>query len=155
MGYTMVMLPKVLAFSSLLIIGVGIGSLATLTTPARHLQVIEPSVQNIEAQQFWTLYEQNPENYLFIDVRDAATYAEGHPKGSVNIPLARLYTEREKLPKSGKKIVLICGGNAASGVAYSYLEHFGFFNLERIPGGYRDWLVAGLPTETGTSTATY
>lgn len=131
------------------------GMLLVLATPLRHVSLVTPTVTNIEAPVFWSNYEKTPDDYIFIDVRDATTYAEGHPKGSVNIPLARLYTEREKLPKSGKKIVLICGGNAASGVAYSYLEHFGFFNLERIPGGYRDWLVAGLPTETGTSTATY
>lgn len=135
-----------------LLIGATCAALAILTTPLRYVQLREPTIKNIVAKTFSEQYEKSPEAFTFIDVRDSATYVEGHPKGAINIPLARLYTEREKLPKQGKKIVLICGGNSASGVAYSYLEHYGFRNIERVPGGYKEWLVEGLPIETGTTT---
>jgi len=41
--------------------------------------------------------------------------------------------------------VLICSGGRASGVAYGYLEHYGFLNLRRINGGIENWLAEGLP----------
>lgn len=131
--------------------GLLLGTAAVLLTPLRYTPLLEPSTEDIENAAFYPAFEADPEAYVFVDVRDRASYAEGHPKGAVNIPLASLYTERENLPKDGREIVLICGGNSASGVAYSYLEHFGFTNLKRIPGGYREWLVAGLPHATGTA----
>lgn len=133
-----------------LLFGGAFGMMLILTTPLRYSQIVEPSVRNIENTEFHELHKQNPDDFVFIDVRDASTFAEGHPKGAINIPLAKLYTERNHLPKSGKQIVLICDGNSASGVAYSYLQHYGFSNIKRIPGGYREWLVAGLPFSTST-----
>lgn len=133
------------------IIGIALGAGIALLTPLRYTPLIEPGIENVESTTFYPQFESDPDAYVFIDVRDRASYAEGHPKGAINIPLATLYTERANLPRSGKTIVLICGGNSASGVAYSYLEHFGFTNIERIPGGYREWLVAGLPHATGTA----
>ena len=44
-----------------------------------------------------------------------------------------------------KEIVLICTGGRASGVGYSYLEHYGFSNIARIEGGINAWADARLP----------
>lgn len=43
--------------------------------------------------------------------------------------------------------MLICSGGRASGVAYSYLQHFGFSNIARIEGGIEQWALNELPTE--------
>lgn len=140
---------------SLVIIGALIGIIAAITTPLRYVQLVEPPIYNISNTEFNKKFEADPGKYIFIDVRDRATYAAGHPKGAINIPLAQLYTEREKLPKSDREIVLICGNYSASGVGFSYLQHYGFRNISRIPGGYTEWLVAGLPIEKGTTTPEY
>lgn len=143
--------PFLSSFGAFIVGGLAIG-LLIFYTPLRYTPFIEPVTKNITNTDFYSLYKQAPDSYIFIDVRDAETYADGHPAGAINIPLAKLYTERVNLPFSEKKIVLICAGNSASGVGFSYLQHYGFNNIERIPGGYREWLIAGLPISTSTST---
>ena len=118
-------------------------------TPLKWLNVIEPKMNDIDSTIFHEKFQKDPESYLFIDVRSEDKYAEGHAEGSVNIHLPLFYDAHNTLPKRGKKIVLICGGGRASGVAYMYLQHFGFFNIQRIEGGIEAWQAAGLPVVKG------
>src|SRR5689334_9180617 len=90
-------------------------------TPLKNLNIIEPQIKDIAPGDFYKMYEKDPEKFIFIDVRPAAVYAEKHAAGSINIPIQNFYDERKNLPKSGKKIVLICSGGRASGVTYMYL----------------------------------
>ncbi|MEX0652459.1 MAG: rhodanese-like domain-containing protein [Candidatus Paceibacterota bacterium] len=115
-------------------------------TPLKHKNIIEPSVHDVLSEDFYARYIENPDEYVFIDVRGVDQYKEVHVEGSVNMPLHTLYDQRKNLPKNGKTIVIICSGGRASGVAYGYLEHYGFLNLERIEGGVAAWVTAGLPT---------
>lgn len=114
-------------------------------TPLKWLNIIEPRIDDIEPKAFYELYQKNPEKYLFIDVRPQEAYKKIHAEGSVNMPLHTLYDERKLLPKHGKEIILICSGGRASGVGFSYLEHYGFFNVKRIAGGIERWESDGLP----------
>ena len=114
-------------------------------TPLKHLNIIEPTIDDIEPKAFQADFEKNPDDYIFLDVRPTDMYDRLHAEGSKNLPLHLLYNERHSLPKSGKTIVLICSGGLASGVGYSYLEHFGFFNIKRIQGGIENWQIQGLP----------
>lgn len=116
-------------------------------TPLKHLNLIEPRIEDVEPKAFYDEYVKNPDRYIFLDVRSGEAYDRLHAAGSQNQPLHTLYNERHVLPKKGKEIILICSGGVASGVAYSYLEHFGFFNLRRIAGGIENWSAQGLPTE--------
>lgn len=116
-------------------------------TPVRYTSLIEPKITEVAPEDFYAEYVGNEEEYVFIDVRSATSYNELHATGSLNIPLHMLYDERVNLPKKNKKIVLICSGNRASGVAYSYLQHYGFANIRRIPGGIEAWVKKGLPVE--------
>jgi rhodanese-related sulfurtransferase len=111
----------------------------------KHLNLIEPNIKDISSAIFHEDFKVHPERYDFIDVRPQTVYAEGHAEGSRNIPLHQMYFQRKFLPKRGKTIVLICSGGIASGVAYGYLEHYGFLNLRRIEGGIEAWRAAGLP----------
>lgn len=120
---------------------------AVYLTPLKHVNVVEPTIDDINATEFQEDYLKNPDDYIFIDVRPEAAYASAHAKGSISMPLHTLYDERHNLPKSGKQIVLICSGGRASGVGYSYLEHYGFFNIQRIEGGIEQWMAEGLPVE--------
>lgn len=130
---------------------IGIAVLVTIfaiyLTPLKNLNLIEPRIDDISPQTFYDAYTQNPDKYVFIDVRPESAYNNLHAVGSINVPLHLLYDERHVLPKRGKTIVLICSGGRASGVGYSYLEHYGFLNLKRIEGGIENWQLQGLPVE--------
>ncbi len=119
-------------------------------TPLKWLNLIEPTIRDIDPALFQADFAKNPDKYIFIDVRPENMYSALHAKGSVSMPLHTLYDQRHVLPKSGKTIVLICSGGRASGVGYSYLQHYGFFNIRRIEGGIENWILEGLPV-AGTS----
>ncbi len=121
-------------------------------TPLKWVNVIEPTIKDIEPVVFYNEFQKNPDTFLFIDVRSEEVYNNIHAKGSVNIPLHMLYDERKVLPRNGKTIVLICSRNRAAGVAYSYLQHYGFTNIRRVEGGIEKWIASGLPTETSLQT---
>jgi rhodanese-related sulfurtransferase len=130
--------------------------LAVYVTPLRWFPIIEPTVKDIDSRSFYENYTRTPEKYLFIDVRPESAYSAAHAVGSINMPLHTLYDARHTLPKSGKEIILICSGGRASGVGYSYLEHYGFLNIHRIEGGIENWMLAGLPVEgTGVTPSQY
>ncbi len=114
-------------------------------TPLKHIAVIEPTIDDIDPSELHTLLTEKKDDYLFIDVRPPDVYKKLHAEGSINIPLHEFYNQRKLFPKSGKEIVLICSGAVASGVGYSYLEHYGFFNIRRVEGGIEAWKNAGLP----------
>ncbi len=131
----------------IILVTIVITILVVYLTPLKWLNLKEPTISDVLPTLFNDAYKQNTDKYIFIDVRPTEVYNASHAKGSINIPLHLLYDERKNLPKSGKKISLICSGGRASGVAYSYLEHFGFSNLTRISGGVEAWEKAGLPME--------
>lgn len=114
-------------------------------TPLKHLNLIEPKIKDVKAEQIYQEIKKEPEKYLFIDVRPKNVYDRLHAEGAINIPLQNLYNDRFQLPKKGKTIVLICSGGIASGVGYHYLEHHGFLNLLRVEGGIEAWQESGLP----------
>ncbi|GEM_PF-680395 len=119
-------------------------------TPLKWITVIEPTIRDIDPIEFQADFAKNPDKYIFIDVRPESAYNALHAVGSISMPLHTLYDQRRVLPKRGKTIVLICSGGRASGVGYSYLQHYGFFNIRRIEGGIEQWILKELPVE-GTS----
>jgi rhodanese-related sulfurtransferase len=134
------------------IIGLLVTASVIYLSPLKHIAVIEPTIDDITAEEFYSMYEANPDKYIFLDVRNSTAYNRLHAAGSELQPLHTLYTERAFLPKNtDKEIVLICSGGVASGVGFSYLEHYGFFNVKRVAGGIEAWEAAGLPVETNTS----
>lgn len=116
-------------------------------TPLKWVTVIEPTINDIDPVAFQSDFAKNSDQYIFIDVRSETSYNKVHAVGSINMPLHTLYDQRHVLPKKGKEIILICSGGRASGVAYSYLQHYGFFNIKRIEGGIENWIAEGLPVE--------
>ncbi len=118
-------------------------------TPLKYSQIVEPKIRDINPTVIAERMQADPNAYDFIDVRGPSDYANLHAEGARNLPLYRMYFERHNLPKHGKTIVLICSGGVASGVAFSYLEHFGFRNIVRVDGGIETWQASGLPTRVG------
>jgi rhodanese-related sulfurtransferase len=116
-------------------------------TPLRYTDLIEPKINDIDPVSFYANFKANPDHYLFIDVRQPDAFAAYHAVGSKNHPLHTMYDLRHSLPKKDQEIVLICSGGRASGVAFGYLQHYGFTNIARIQGGIENWMEQGLPIE--------
>ncbi len=68
---------------------------------------------------------------VIVDVRTKAEYAEGHVKGSLNIPLDQLAQNLNKIPK-GKPVITCCRSGARSGAALDILKGQG---MEAYNGG--------------------
>ena len=47
-----------------------------------------------------------------------------------------------------KRIFLICTSGRLAGIAYRYLEHFGYRNIVHIDGGVQNWINEGQPVIT-------
>src|SRR3990167_5280225 len=122
-------------------------ALAIYLTPLRHFTLISPTMNEIDPSDFYADYSKNPDDYIFIDVRSPNIYQSAHAVGSINIPIENLFDEHYNLPKSGKKIAIICTTGRLAGVAYGYLENWGFTNLIHIQGGMVNWTYEGLPLE--------
>jgi len=60
-----------------------------------------------------------------VDVRTKGEYAEGHIRGSLNIPLDQLSQNLNKLP-TGKPVITCCRSGARSGTAVDVLTGEGF-----------------------------
>ncbi len=65
---------------------------------------------------------------FLVDVRTPGEFAEGHVKGSVNIPLDRVQTQLAKF-KNKKNIIVFCRSGGRSSQAKSILEQNGFTNV--------------------------
>jgi rhodanese-related sulfurtransferase len=120
-------------------------TLVIYLTPLHYLSIVDPKVKDIDPVLAYDQMQKNSDGYLFIDVRQQSAYDAGHASGAINIPLQNFYTEHYQLPKHGKEIVLICSGGIASGVAFGYLQHYGFLNVVRIEGGIENWKAHNLP----------
>jgi rhodanese-related sulfurtransferase len=87
------------------------------------------------------------EKFLLIDVREDNEWAKGHLPNAVH--LSRGIIERDieqRIPDTGTKLVLYCGGGFRSALVADNLQKMGYTNVESMDGGWKAWLDAGLPT---------
>lgn len=122
-------------------------ALAIYLTPLKHIDLVAPSMNEVDPKAIYAAMQANPNGYVFVDVRDPDVYAAAHAQGAMNIPIAQLVTQLHTLPRSGKQIVLICTTGQLATVAYGYLQDWGFQNLLHVTGGLENWTVEGLPIE--------
>jgi rhodanese-related sulfurtransferase len=143
---------------SLLISGIVFGVVISLLIQGiRYNDIVPPTITNIDPEVAYKNILANPKKIVFIDVRSEYEYAQAHASSSVNLPIHYLYDDthgikNEKgipLPKNtDQEIYLLCTGGRLAGVAYSYLEHYGYRNIKRIDGGLKNWNEKGLPVIT-------
>jgi rhodanese-related sulfurtransferase len=91
---------------------------------------------------------QSGERFLLVDVREDSEWAKGHLPGAVH--MGRGVIERDievKVPDTGAKMILYCGGGFRSALVADNLQKMGYTNVESMDGGWRGWNEAGLPTE--------
>jgi rhodanese-related sulfurtransferase len=87
------------------------------------------------------------EKFVLVDTREDNEWANGHVPGAVH--LSKGIIERDivqRVPDSGAKVILYCGGGFRSALAGDNLQKMGYTNLESMDGGWKGWVDAGLPT---------
>ena len=63
---------------------------------------------------------------IIVDVRSKGEYAEGHIKGSINIPVDTLSNNLSKLKDKNQSIITCCASGMRSASAKSILKSNGF-----------------------------
>lgn len=80
------------------------------------------------------------QNGVFVDVREAKAFREGHIAGSINIPFAKLKDSMSQLEKYRETpIVLVCRYGQTTGPAGKMLVEAGFKHVFRMQGGLTEW----------------
>ena len=92
------------------------------------------------------LYTGNESKYLVIDLRSAEDYGKGHVKGAVNIPLAALPQNLDKLPMD-KTLMLYCYSGQTSALTMVPLKNFGY-KVVSISRGFPSVEKAGFAIDT-------
>lgn len=132
------------------------------------MQIKQISVR--EARDFL----QKDGDYVYLDVRSEFEFQQGHPEGSLNIPLKQLNTEYRMLEDNPEflavveanfqkdaKLLLGCAAGQRSNMAAMILAQAGYLNLANIEGGFggakdmmgnllkEGWVQAEFPVATG------
>lgn len=120
---------------------------AIYLSPLKYINFIAPEPREVDPVAFWADYQGHPDQYLFLDVRNSEVYDRSHAKGALSQPIGTFYDIRYSLPKTGKKIVLICTSGRLAAVAYGFLQDWGYTNLLHVKGGLQAWVLDDLPIE--------
>jgi rhodanese-related sulfurtransferase len=126
------------------------------------------AIKEVTPQQAHDILTNDP-SAVYIDVRTEGEFANGHPLGAVNIPVAFPDPERGMMVNSDfvrvveanfpreKKIILGCQAGPRSTSAANMLQQVGFHDVSNLLGGFggmRDptgkisapgWASSGLP----------
>ena len=81
-----------------------------------------------------------------IDVRQPGEFNGGHVPGALNLTLAHLDENLNKIDRE-RPVAVICQSGFRSSIATSLLERQGITDTMNIVGGTSGWLGAGLPAE--------
>ncbi|AZQ67130.1 hypothetical protein EF888_08290 [Silicimonas algicola] len=93
------------------------------------------------------------DEWAFLDLRERAEAASGHPFGSTNVPSSRLHLEIGRLvPRPATPLVLLDGGDGAARRTAARLEAVGRRHISIVAGGIPGWRSAGLPLFEGEHT---
>lgn len=84
---------------------------------------------------------------LLVDVREPAEFSAGHIPGSVSLPLSRFDPAGIPDP-AGRKVVFSCAAGVRSLHAIAGARAAGLGHRAHFPGGFREWVMAGLPVTT-------
>ena len=89
----------------------------------------------------------NKEEGIFVDVRDASEYKQGHIVDALNIPVAKIPERMTELQKHKEKpIVLVCKMGQHSSTAGKQLKGAGYEKVYKMSGGMMEWGNLQLPT---------
>jgi len=90
------------------------------------------------------------EKFVLVDVREESEWAAGHLPGAIHLGKGIIERDIEqRVPDSGAKLILYCGGGYRSALSADNLQKMGYTNVESMDGGWKGWIGAGLPTQKG------
>jgi molybdopterin/thiamine biosynthesis adenylyltransferase/rhodanese-related sulfurtransferase len=82
---------------------------------------------------------------VWIDVREADEWQEGHLPGAVHIPRGFLESRVEgAAPDKNTQVVVYCASAARSAFAAKTLQELGYEHVHSLAGGFTDWKRNGL-----------
>ncbi|MEM8941328.1 MAG: rhodanese-like domain-containing protein [Pseudomonadota bacterium] len=89
----------------------------------------------------------NAEDGVFVDLRDASDFKQGHIVDAVNIPFSKITDGESQLNTYRQKpVVLVCKMGQHSGAAGKQLRSAGFEKVYKMAGGMLEWTNMQLPT---------
>jgi len=89
----------------------------------------------------------NAQQGLFLDIRDAGDYKQGHIVDAMHLPAAKLETRIGELEKhKSNPIVLVCKMGQHASAAGKTLKANGFEHVYKMTGGMMEWSNLQLPT---------
>ncbi len=103
-------------------------------------------VKQARVEDIYQLYQQQPADYVWIDVRQPEEWDEGTIPGVERIMLGELPDRLDELDKS-KTYVMVCRSGGRSNRAAEHMAEEGFDKLINFDGGMLSWYAAGYPTE--------
>ena len=103
---------------------------------------------DISAEEAHVMLEENPEQFILLDVRTASEYGAGHIPGAINIPVSDLENRIDELDMS-KEIIVYCKSGGRSRTASETLAQYGFFVYNML-GGINAWKKENFATSTAT-----
>jgi len=88
------------------------------------------------------------EQFVLIDVREESEWARGHLPGAIHLGKGIIERDIEqRVPLTGTKLVLYCGGGFRSALTADNLQKMGYSNVESMDGGWKGWVEAGYATK--------
>lgn len=89
----------------------------------------------------------NSEQGVFVDLRDAAEFKQGHIVEAIHIPSAKLAERMVELDKYKQRpVILVCKMGQQAGTAGKQLKAGGFEKVYKMTGGMMEWGNLQLPT---------
>jgi rhodanese-related sulfurtransferase len=90
------------------------------------------------------------EKCLLVDVREESEFARDHLPGAIHLGKGVIERDIEqRVPDTGAKLVLYCGGGFRSALAADNLQKMGYANVISMDGGIRIWRERKYPVTTG------
>ncbi|MDR6224826.1 rhodanese-like domain-containing protein [Desmospora profundinema] len=100
----------------------------------------EKRYTDVEASEMSRRYDNEKENYVWVDVRTAEEYEAGHVPGSIHIPFDELDERGAELDEHKERtLMLICRSGRRSVIAAHTLHEQGFSRLFNLKGGMLEW----------------
>jgi rhodanese-related sulfurtransferase len=114
------------------------------------LQLVEDAktrIREIDAPALLRKLQQKA-SFRIIDVREADEFAAGRIPGAQHLCKGIIERDIETaVPDPSTEVVLYCGGGFRSALAADNLQKMGYKKVWSLAGGWREWTVAGHPTE--------
>lgn len=89
----------------------------------------------------------NSEEGVFVDLRDAAAFKQGHIVDALHIPMSKLQERSSELASyKDKPVILVCNMGQQAATAGKQLRAAGFNQVYKMAGGMMEWSNLQLPT---------